>query len=143
MNRRKFVTILSVSAVAAAGAYIALPTFEDTVRRILKKDLEKLTVDEGAIEKFISEVRKQNPWRFSDEKKYLIMGHYYLENNLFSLPYPGKNRQYRNYIVGTFLLSTDFFINKMDTRKKINYMGLYNPYKRPCSNPFSSIYYPS
>lgn len=143
MDRRKFITVLGLGAVASAGAYIAFPTFEETVRRILKSDLSKLIIEEGAIEKFISEIKEENPWRFSDDKKYLIMGHYYLGSDFLSLPYGAKNRQYRNYIVGTFLLSTDFFLNKMDSNKRIVYLGLYNPYKRPCGNPFSSMYYPS
>jgi len=35
-----------------------------------------------------------------------------------------------------FLLSTNFFINKMDTEQKLEYAIYFNPYVRACSNPF-------
>jgi hypothetical protein len=47
-----------------------------------------------------------------------------------------------NQLLTAYLLSTDFFTNKMDESKTIKYVGLYNPYTRPCAHPFSNNVYP-
>lgn len=39
-------------------------------------------------------------------------------------------------VVGHFLMSTDFFWNGADEARPVTYLGLYDPYSRPCSNPF-------
>ena len=44
-------------------------------------------------------------------------------------------------LVTAYLLSSDFFQNKMDEKRTIKYVGLYDPYSRPCSHPFSHIHY--
>lgn len=39
-------------------------------------------------------------------------------------------------IVSQFLLSTDFFQQGQDEKRKLNYLGFYDPSNRPCANPF-------
>jgi hypothetical protein len=31
----------------------------------------------------------------------------------------------------------------MDESKIVKYLGFFDPYLRPCANPFSEVYYPS
>lgn len=45
-------------------------------------------------------------------------------------------------LIRYFLLSTDFFINKTDESKVVNYLGLYSPYTSPIPNPYSFVLYP-
>lgn len=38
-----------------------------------------------------------------------------------------------------FLLSSDFFWQGSDETRIVKYVSLYNPYTRPCSNPFAIL----
>ena len=108
------------------------------------KDTGKLKLKPGIIDRFVEEAKKDNKWgQFNTNMKLFIMAHYYLDSKIFSLPYRSKYLQKRNLIVGNFLLSTDFFQKKMDVTREIEYIALNHPYKNPCSNPFSSIFYPA
>ncbi len=61
----------------------------------------------------------------------------------YFLNLPGEQFKYWDELTDTYLLSTDFFRNKMDESKLVTYTGtIYNPYKTPCSHPFSNLYYP-
>jgi hypothetical protein len=66
--------------------------------------------------------------------------------NLKSIYYLGldiKKSEMVTELVQKYLLSTDFFLNKMDESKPVKYLGVvYTPYAKPCFNPFSSLYYP-
>lgn len=39
----------------------------------------------------------------------------------------------------SFLLSSDFFYYEAKTNRTVNYVGYYDPWERPCSNPFASL----
>lgn len=45
-------------------------------------------------------------------------------------------------LIKYYLLSSDFFINKTDESKVVNYLGSYSPYKSPVPNPYSFVIYP-
>ncbi len=45
-------------------------------------------------------------------------------------------------LIKYYLLSSDFFINKTDESKIVNYLGLFNSYKSPVPNPYSFVLYP-
>ena len=123
-------------------SYSFIPGFTKTVRNILLKETEKLKVNASDISKFLDEAtREQFFVKFSQSKKILIMLHYKFRILGALLPLKNKYIQYKGQFVGQFLMSTDFFINKMDESKTITYQGFYNPYKQPCSNPFSFIFY--
>ena len=65
-----------------------------------------------------------------------------MDNGLFTLPYTVNYNAYRNKIVLIFLLSTNFFVNRMDESKPVYFTSVYDPYQIPCSNPFSNLFYP-
>lgn len=144
ITRRKFLFIGLAAIVSTAIVSITFMSFERVVFFIVKKDLSFLSVKDEQIEKFINEARKQNHWgnKFFDWKKQLFVQLSYMVSSVWAgFPYAYKYRQYRSEIVGDFLLSTDFFIHKMEEDRAVNYIALYNPYKRACSNPFSNLYY--
>ncbi|HMJ71566.1 MAG TPA: hypothetical protein VK508_21875 [Cyclobacteriaceae bacterium] len=142
MKRRAFIKT-GIALTGAAVAVYIFPAFKSTVRRILTKDTEGLRVNLSSINQFIDDAqREQFLNTFSRVKRILITIHTYAGPFRGILPYANKCVQYRGQITGHFLLSTDLFRNKMDTSKPVEYTGFYNPYTQPCSNPFSSIYYP-
>jgi len=145
MNRRKFIGVSIFSVVAATVASIFIfNNFETVALKILKKDLATLDIDEKAFQKFIDDARAGNYWKrilFDKQKQTFVFAFHFLPK--IGLPYQFKYYQLRGKIVGDFLMATDFFVNKMDEKRRINYVGLYDPYLRPCQNPFSNFVYPS
>lgn len=146
MKRRNFIWLLTIGAGGiAAGGYIYTRKFDALIRKILIKDTASLNIAVEEIDKYLMASKKHkhliNTLPFSNQQ--LLKWHYYLDNSLFTLPYKTKSTIDRSRIVGDFLLSTDFFINKMDVTKPVKYIGIYDPYHKPCSNPFSNLFYPN
>lgn len=138
---------MSVFGIAACS-YVFFSDFEELIRKIIIEDTKSLRVDPGEIDKFLSATRKSHTWdsfSFSSSfsKKEFIKWSYYLSNPLIRIPYETKYRIYRSQIVGLFLLSTNFFANKMDPKKPVRFGIIYNPYFTPCANPFSNLHYPN
>jgi len=126
----------------AFGAYINFLDFENLLAKIITKDTASLAINHSEIHSFIKDASNAGIWNmYSPAKRELIKWSYYLDNPLINLPYHTKYRRYRSEIVGFFLLSTNFFQNKMNSDKVIKYISLYDPYKTPCSNPFSNQFY--
>ncbi len=143
MKRRTFVKIgIVLGGFGLAGA-LTIPSFKKTVVKILTKETTHLKIDQSAIGQFIQDANKEQYWlQFSLSKKIMIVGFTYVGFLKSMLPYYNKYVQYRSQITGRFLLSTDFFLNKMDVAKTIQYKQFYNPYKQPCYSPFSVNFYP-
>lgn len=145
MKRRNFIGLLAIgTAGIAAGGYIYFENFDGFAKRIIKKDTASLKIAPEEFDKFFKDAAKTKLWNkmFPSAHKQLLKWHYYINNGLFTLPYVANYNAYRSKIVGAFLLSTDFFHNKMDESKSVKYIALYDPYLIPCSNPFSSTFYP-
>jgi hypothetical protein len=147
MRRRKFIGLAALVAAGAAagGGYIYHERFEALARKILLRDTATLKIDPAEFDKFFKDVEKHKKWDVlfpTASHKQLLKWHYYVDNPLFSLPYAPSYHTNRSKITGLFLLSTDFFINKMDPSKPVKYNTLFDPYLYPCSNPFSNLYYP-
>ena len=144
ISRRKFILIGLTSFGVLIVSVAGLTSFEWIVRRMLHADLKKLNIDASVYDSFFKEAAKANMWdQFSMSKKALIRFHFWIENPFVRFPYYYKYLHYKNLIVEDFLMSTDFFVNKMDEKAKIEYTGLFDPYKRYCYNPFSSLFYNS
>lgn len=134
---------MGAGAAVAGTGYVASTGFYDVVDRIVRKELSYLPINEDIFRTFIEDSRKEKPFNYyGPEKQWFARFHFMLGSmGAYVLPYRYKYNQYRDEFVAVFLLSTDFFLNKMDESKPIAYMGLYHPYKNACSNPFSSLYY--
>ena len=144
MKRRTFLKAVAGVTLAFGGTYFIVPSFAEAAENVIRVATRNLNIDQKVIDAFIESANKEKYWQnFSRMKKEFFRTASLLENGVGFVPYSGKYLQYKNQIVGQFLLSTDFFINKMDSRKKIQYVSFYNPYKMPCANPFSSSYYPA
>jgi len=143
MKRETFLKILGGVAVLGAVSYIAVPSFEEMLLKVLKADTKGLNIDEKVFTTYLEDYKKENPLRFKSSKQQFIQASYIFDYPFVPNPYKHKYQQFRSLLIGNFLLSTDFFTNKMDLSKKINYVGVYNPHLRPCANPFSYLYYPA
>lgn len=142
MKRRTFIKVSIALTGAGIISYLMLPGFIDAIKRILKEGSQGLKIDSLTIDQFIQDANTEQFWiKFSRSKKILIILHTYGSFLKNLLPYQNKYLLYKNQITGQFLLSTDFFLNKMDTAQPIAYLGFYNPYKQPCYHPFSVNYY--
>ncbi len=143
MNRRNFIKIIGGAGAVAGTTYLVFTDFYDVVEKIIRQELSYLPINEDVLSSFIADVREEKAiTQFGFSKEWFIRTHFLVGSiGKQILPYRYKYLQYEEQILATFLLSTDFFLNKMDETKPIRYVKLYHPYKRACSNPFSSIYY--
>lgn len=143
MKRRKFLGILSIGVVGTAVGVAAFTDFEMIVKTIISNDTKDLNVSEEIIERYLKDAHEKRAFQhlgFS-KKEFIRINHFLGSPSFF--PYRNKYEQYRSEIVGHFLLSTDFFSHKMDTSRVIKYESFYDPYFRPCSHPFSNLFYTS
>lgn len=144
MKRRKFIKILFVVIVVILLNIALFISFDFIVKKTIKSKLGYLNYDEEQLKRFVAEANKGGVWdKYFGyrNKKLFIKAHFCLSNPIFDLPYKHKYEEYKEFIASTFLLSTDFFQNGMKTDQKVKYIGLYEPYLRPCSNPFSNLFY--
>jgi hypothetical protein len=145
MNRRKFIgiSILSMIGITVTSIFV-FNDFETVVLKILKQDLKALNIQEKHFKRFIADAQNSSyvsKVMFDKKKKVFISIFHILPK--VGLPGESKYSELRQRIVSDFLLSTDFFVNGMDPTKDVKYVGLFDPYLRPCQNPFSPQNYPA
>lgn len=142
MERRRFLQFLGAGSVLAAVGVLGISSFDSSIKNMIQEDTKGMKIKEKDVDEFLSDAKKEMFWQQYDlTKRGFIVAHTWL--GLEVLPYKIKYTQYRSQIVGAFLLSTDYFTNKMDPEREIQYTGFYNPYKRACASPFSNFYYPA
>ncbi|WP_205499834.1 twin-arginine translocation signal domain-containing protein [Rufibacter psychrotolerans] len=138
MNRRNFLRVTSL----AGAATIALPSLgymttslKDAAVGVIINELNYLTLDRAGVEQFVDDYLRGHYINSSLKAQFSLISCYYLGGNVTkSLTIPK--------LVQSYLISTDFFLNKMDERRTIKYINRNMPYKLPCYNPFSALYYP-
>jgi hypothetical protein len=137
MKRRTFITLAGVGAglcIVPPALYYIAPGTQEYALKLLRKELYYLNITPGSAEKYVTDyfqaigndTMATLKWKTS----------YYLGLNY------EKSDRIRD-LIKYFLLSTDFFINKTDERKPVNYLGLYSPYKSAITNPYSFIIWPA
>lgn len=147
MQRRKFIKLAGLGVLVGLGAaatYTLLAPFESIIFSVLKRDLKNLNIAENDMRSYAHDAALHNPYHFSIAKIKMISLFSQLENiGIKGRPFYNKYKQYRSDMVGNFLLSTDFFWNKLSEKDEIKYSGrIFTPYNYPCGNPFSNRYYP-
>lgn len=128
MKRRKFFTLAAVGTgiiTLGSTAFLVTP-FEDAVETLIARELNFLKLDPAGVRRFVQDYGKSKDRRYK-----LIVKGYSLAGITSSQS--GKIHQ----LVSTYLLSTDFFSNNMNQERVINYVGIYDPYVRPCTHPFT------
>lgn len=140
LSRRYFLLAFVVFAITIVGGLMTLLPWKFILKRMIKNDTAELNYDPVILDQFLEDAAKEKLWKPYTFVKQMIIRCYSFFPIPF-LPYFDKYVQYRNNITGQFLGSTDFFRNKMDESRTLTYSGIYNPYKSPCSVPFSSMFY--
>lgn len=132
MKRRKFITITTLTGLIAGITSFRFisRSFDDAAADLIRDEVPYLKLDEDGVRKFVSDFSKHKDRRY----KFTIRGYSFLG---ISSKRSGKVNQ----LVTAYLLSSDFFANGMDESRTIRYVGLYDPYLRPCAHPFSHIHY--
>ncbi len=140
MQRRVFLLLALGAAVLGAGAWLfgrARRRPVDTIVAILREKLADLNVDEHDLRRHAEAYVKT----LSSTERALLVGLTGLAlpsgRSLLGRyrPPPSPLRELEDGIVGSFLLSTDFFLD--GAVRPPRFVQLYDPYAMPCRNPFA------
>ena len=107
------------------------------VTRSLRRGLGDLRVDPREVERFVAEFLASRP--ASDR---FLLGFVGIVAPLLPVIawLPAARRELRraeDRIVSGFLLGSDFFRAGADRSRRVRYLGLWDPYRAPCANPFA------
>ena len=133
MKRRKFLTIagLGSALVAVFSLKFFTTSFEDAAAAVIRNELSFLKLDVAGVSQFVRDYSARRDMNY----KLAVKGYSLLK---ISASNSGKIHQ----LVSNYLLSTDFFQHNMDESRTLQYVGLYDPYKRACAHPFSHLQQP-
>lgn len=146
ISRRRF---LQQASLVAAGVLTGLTACrkretrpespEEGLRLVLTKHLYYLTITPGSIERYSADVLARVGHGYRRRLlEILHLGRQYTDrdSNELANPYPWLPRMEKQ-LVTRFLLSSDFFQRGADERQPVRYLAYYDPYLRPCANPFA------
>ena len=135
MKRRRFLKLTGVAAAAVAIPAVAYlsTNLKDSTAAIIINEFHYLNLDGEGANKFVEAYLQKYPpsSKFTAKVR---------SANLLGMK--ASNARLGSTITQEYLLSTDFFRNKMDESRIVKYIGFYNPYHMPCTNPFSTTFYP-
>lgn len=101
-----------------------------------------LKVEKKEIAAFLEGADKAGLWNsYSFRKREVIKWFSLFEDWGIPLPPHAGYSWYKKEIIRHFLFATNFFYDGMDTDKPVTYTQIYNPYFKPCCNPFSNLYF--
>lgn len=140
LSRRKFLALGLAAACAPLYAWYAWRWGNpaDIVVAILKRRVGHLHVEPGTFHDFAKDYVAS---RSKYERELAMLSAISLPLQFYS-PYRWfahghALRRLEDNIVSDYLLSTDFFANGGNEQRNIAYISFYDPYTRPCSNPFN------
>lgn len=133
MKRRRFLITAGLGGAVVAltfGKFFTTP-FEEAAEIIIRRELYFLRLDGQGLKNFAADYSAAKHRNY----KLIVKGYSLIG---ISAAQSGKVHQ----LVSQYLLSTDFFRNRMDESRLIKYLALYNPYTNPCAHPFSAAQHP-
>lgn len=136
MKRRKFLTFVGVGTGAVLippALYLVSPSVKKYAVQIIKEELHYLKLDIEGVERYVEDYFK------ADDNKIMVNIRW---KTFYYLGITWQKSNQVTELIKYYLLSTNFFINKMDESKPVKYLGMYTPYKSPVPNPYSYILYP-
>ncbi|MBX7139347.1 MAG: hypothetical protein K1X83_15355, partial [Oligoflexia bacterium] len=137
MKRRTFlgfcVSALGIAALARL-AYVKIGA-QELVKELVRQRLPFLEIETQALNDFSAAVAKT-----SDAAPLLGLSALYFIRRLSGdrSAHDETLSKWSDKLAEQFLLSSDFFLNPEQKAKVTQYIGLYDPYSRVCSNPFSA-----
>jgi len=136
MERRNFIRLATIGTgmcLIPPALYFVAPGVKEYACVILKRELYYLKLEPKGVVSFVDDYFKATGNDLLSNLKW--KGLFYLKSGW------DKSDRVRD-LLKYYLLSSDFFINKTDESKTVNYLGLFNSYKSPMPNPYSFILYP-
>lgn len=137
IKRRGFLKMAAIGSLIIAlpaSVFYAVKSAEDIAFDLIKNELHYLKLDEDGLRKYVQDYLRMDNSGFVSQLRWRS---YYLLN------FNSADSDSIRYLVSYYLLSSDFFINKMDESKTINYIGIDHQYTSACSSHFSNrIYLP-
>ena len=136
MERRSFIKLAGVAAgmcVIPPSLYFIAPGLKKYATLVLKKELYYLKLEPKGVERYIEDYFNATGNNMVSTLKWKV---------LFYKNAGWENSSHISDLIKYYLLSSDFFINKTDESKLVNYLGLFNSYKSPFPNPYSYVLYP-
>lgn len=133
MERKTFLRysgLLGLAAIIPPSLYLISPSMKKQAISSIHKELHYLTLDPAGVEQYVDDYFNDPDFSLSSKLRWKVL--YYMR-------YDTKKSNQLFALVKFYLLSSDFFVNKMDKRKVVQYVGLYNPYKTKFPNPFSYV----
>ena len=106
--------------------------FEDAIEKIILSELSFLKLDKEGVRHFVADYAKS----MTSGSKRILKGYSFMGIT-------SQQSRKINSLMNAYLLSTDFFIYKMDETRIIKYVGLYDPQVRACAHPFTYAHYAS
>lgn len=136
MRRRKFLQIAGLGAAAVAVPSISVysASLEEATAGIILNQFGYLKINREGLAQFVTDYYKANG---STSLTMQLKTKFYYFFNVD----PDRSKLVKD-LATSYLLSTDFFQNRMDESKEVKYLGWRDPHKAPCANPFSFLYYP-
>jgi hypothetical protein len=137
MRRRSFLQLLGLgtAAVVVPTVGVSSASVENALAGIILNEFHFLKIERKGVEQFVADY-----YRMTGANKQFFMN--VKTKAYYFLKVDSERSQLVRTLTQLYLMSTDFFQNRMDESKEVKYLGWYNPHKTPCANPFSSIYYP-
>jgi hypothetical protein len=113
----------------------------DIVVAIIRKRLDYLPLREADVEQFAQDFAPvmRSEYRYAAAWAGILAPAYQFVDVFQLSPRSLEFRLFEEYVVGMFLLSTDFFWSGPDANRPVNYVALHDPYRRICLNPFARI----
>lgn len=137
LKRRKFLEIAGIGAAVVLlpiSVFLAVKSLEDIAVDLITNEFDYLKLDPDGVRKYVQDyLQKDKPGIASSIK----WRSYYVLN------FHSKDSDNIKFLVTYYLLSSDFFINKMDESKTVRYMGINHQYTAPCSSHFSYLIFPN
>lgn len=137
MKRRSFLLLTGVATgmvIIPPSLYFISPEIKSYAQLLIKKELSYLQLDQKGIDLYIEDYFKNENNNTISTIKWKAL--YYLN-------FDSEKSERINDLLKYYLLSTDFFINRMDTKRQVKYIGMFDPYKSPIPNPYSFILLPN
>jgi hypothetical protein len=138
MRRRAFI-LSGLGAASALAAWLFLgASAEETIAMVLRKRLDYLTLDPDGVRRFARDTLARHGLSSAKIRFLTAIRPVYSRNTLSA----GDNslahllRHGEDRIVGSYLISSDFFLNGSDTSRVVKYAALLDS-RRACANPFA------
>lgn len=136
LSRRALLVAAGAAGLSGfAGLRFVLADPEQAIVAVLRKRLDYLRLDDDGLAAFARDVLRRDAVSKTRLRALSAVGLMALPLDVVGVR-PAVLRNGEERIVTFYLLSTDFFANGADVSRVVRYLGYYDPFLRPCQNPF-------